>query len=96
MARAKNGTRMAYVSVMSEEKESAWVTDHYNGLIDTVTEFTIDTLLTETGTALQTETAATIELDATDPATDSEVFSISFVGDDRPTPIQTVGEFKAS
>ena len=52
MARAKNGTRMAYVSVMSEEKESAWVTDHYNGLIDTVTE--TDSMLTETGAVLQT------------------------------------------
>jgi hypothetical protein len=92
MARAKNGTRMAYISVMPEEKELAWITDHYNGFIDTVTE--TDTLLAETGTVLQTETAANIELNST-PA-DTEIISISFVGDDRPTPIQTVGEFKAT
>jgi hypothetical protein len=91
MARAKNGTRMAYVSMMSEEKESTWITGHYNGFIDTVTE--TDTLSAETGTVLQTETAINIEINSS-PA-DSEVFSISFVADDRPTPIQTVGEFKA-
>ena len=94
MARAKNGTRMAYISLMNEEKESTWITGHYNGFIDTVTEFTVDTLLTEAGVVLQTEAAADIELDAVDPNTDSEVFSISFVANDQATPIQTVGEFK--
>jgi|TARA_R100001463_G_scaffold96192_1_gene150730 hypothetical protein len=94
MARAKNGTRMAYISLMNEEKESTWITGHYNGFIDTVTEFTVDTLLTESGTVLQTEAAANIELDAAELLTDSEVFSISFVANDNPTPIQTVGEFK--
>ena len=92
MARAKSGTRMAYISVMSEEKELAWITDHYNGLIDTVTE--TDTMLTETGVILQTELATTLELNGT--ASDTEILSISFVADDNPSPIQTVGEFKAS
>lgn len=95
MARAKNGTRMAYISLMNEEKESTWITGHYNGFIDTVTESTADTLLTESGTVLQTEAAANIELDEAELLTDSEVFSISFVANDNPTPIQTVGEFKA-
>ena len=94
MARAKNGTRMAYISLMNEEKESTWITGHYNGFIDTVTEFTVDTLLTESGTVLQTEAAANIELDETEPLTYSEVFSISFVANDQATPIKTVGEFK--
>jgi len=92
VARAKSGTRMAYVSMMSEEKELAWITDHYNGLIDTVTE--LDSILTETGTVLQTELATSLELNTS--SGDTEVFSISFVADDNPTPIQTVGEFKVS
>ena len=96
MARAKNGTRMAYISLMNEEKESTWITGHYNGFIDTVTEFFIRDLTDETGAVIQTENSQTIQLDEADPSTDSEVFSISFVADDRPTPIQTVGEFKAS
>ena len=83
---------MAYISVMSEEKELAWVTDHYNGLIDTVTE--TDTVLTETGVILQTELSTSLELNAT--TADTEILSISFVADDNPSPIQTVGEFKAS
>ena len=93
MARAKNGTRMAYISLMNEEKESTWITGHYNGFIDTVTE--TDTLLAETGVVLQTEAGESIEHDS-GTNTDSEVFSISFVGDDQPTPIQTLGQFKAS
>ena len=92
MARVKSGTRMAYISVMSEEKELAWITNHYNGLIDTVTE--TDTMLTETGVILQTELSTSLELNAT--TADTEILSISFVGDDKPTPIQTIGEFKAS
>ena len=94
MARAKNGTRMAYISLMNEEKESTWITGHYNGLIDTVTEFLTRDLTDETGAVIQTENSQTIQLNEVDPATDSEVFSISFVANDQATPIQTVGEFK--
>ena len=92
MARAKSGTRMAYISVMSDEKTSSWVTDHYNGLLDTLTSS--DVIATETGTTIQTE-----DLDSLNTNTaraDTESISISFVADDRPTPIQTVGEFRAS
>ena len=92
MARAKNGTRMAYISLMNEEKESTWITNHYNGLIDTVTE--LDSILTETGAELQTEVSTALEVNAT--TADTEILSISFVADDSPTPIQTVNEFKAS
>jgi len=92
MARVKSGTRMAYISVMSEEKELAWITDHYNGLIDTVTE--ADTMLTESGLILQTELSTSLELNSI--KSDTEILSISFVADDNPSPIQTVGEFKAS
>ena len=94
MARAKNGTRMAYISLMNEEKESTWITGHYNGFIDTVTEFLTRDLTDETGAVIQTENSQTIQLNEVDPATDSEVFSISFVANDQATPIQTVGEFK--
>ena len=83
---------MAYISVMSEEKELTWITNHYNGLLDTVTE--LDSILTETGVILQTELATTLELNSA--GSDTEILSISFVADDSPTPIQTVGEFKAS
>jgi hypothetical protein len=92
VARAKSGTRMAYVSMMSEEKELAWITNHYNGLLDSVTE--IESITSEAGTVLQTEDSLSLEMNVA-PA-DTEVFSISFVADDNPTPIQTVGEFKAS
>ena len=92
MARVKSGTKMAYISVMSEEKELAWITDHYNGLIDTVTE--ADTMLTESGLILQTELSTSLELNSI--KSDTEILSISFVADDNPSPIQTVGEFKAS
>ena len=94
MARAKNGTRMAYISLMNEEKERTWITGHYNGFIDTVTEFLTRDLTDETGAVIQTENSQTIQLNEVDPATDSEVFSISFVANDQATPIQTVGEFK--
>jgi len=92
MARVKSGTRMAYISVMSEEKELSWITNHYNGLLDTVTE--LDSILTETGATLQTEASSSLEINNT--TTDTEILSISFVADDNPSPIQTVGEFKAS
>ena len=92
MARVKSGTKMAYISVMSEETELAWITDHYNGLLDTVTE--LDSILTETGATLQTEASTQLEINAT--TADTEILSISFVGDDSPTPIQTVNEFNAS
>jgi len=92
MARVKSGTRMAYISVMSEEKELSWITNHYNGLLDTVTE--LDSILTETGATLQTEASSSLEINNT--TTDTEILSISFVADDNPTPIQTVGEFKVS
>ena len=92
MARVKSGTRMAYISVMSEEKELSWITNHYNGLLDTVTE--LDSILTETGVEIQTEASTPLEINNT--TTDTEILSISFVADDNPSPIQTVGEFKAS
>ena len=78
--------------MMSEEKELAWITNHYNGLLDSVTE--IESITSEAGTVLQTEDSLSLEMNVA-PA-DTEVFSISFVADDNPTPIQTVGEFKAS
>ena len=92
MARAKSGTRMAYISVMSDEKTSSWVTDHYNGLLNTLTSSGV--IVTETGSTIQTEDLN--ELNINTVRSDTEIISISFVADDRPTPIQTVGEFKAS
>ena len=92
MARAKSGTRMSHLSVISREVDSAWITDHYNGLLDTVTE--LDSILTETGVEIQTEASTPLEINNTTP--DTEILSISFVGDDSPTPIQTVNEFNAS
>jgi hypothetical protein len=96
MVRAKSGTRMSHISVMSEEKESSWITDHYNGFLDTTDEVLLDTILTETGSILQTELATSLEIDVSGGTSDTEIITISFVGDDRATPIQTVGEFKAT
>ena len=92
MARVKSGTRMAYISVMSDEKDLAWVTDHYNGLLNTLTSE--DVISVETGAALQTEDLNSFQINTL--LSDTEIISISFVGDDRPTPIQTVGEFRVS
>jgi hypothetical protein len=92
MARAKSGTRMAYISVMSDEKTGSWVTDHYNGLLDTLTSS--DVIATEAGATIQTEDVN--ELNINTARADTESISISFVADDRPTPIQTVGEFRAT
>lgn len=91
MARAKNGTRMSHISLISDEVDSTWISNHYNGLIDNVNGS--DTLLDETGSILLTENNISLELDSLE--TNREILTISFVGDDRPTPNSTSGEFKA-
>jgi hypothetical protein len=35
MARVKNGTRMSHISLMNVEVDSTWITNHYNGLLNT-------------------------------------------------------------
>jgi len=59
MARAKSGTRMSHISVISSEVDSAWVTNHYNGLLVTRVLNESDIQAEET-LDIQTELTATI------------------------------------
>jgi len=92
MARVKNGTRMSHVSLMNVEVDSTWITNHYNGLLNTDDDN--DTLLDELGATLLTEDDLDIELSGVDVGT--EITTISFVGDERVTSNSTSGEFNAS
>ena len=92
MARVKNGTRMSHISLMNVEVDSTWITNHYNGLLNTDDDD--DTLLDELGAVLLTEKSLNLELDGIDVGT--EITTISFVGDERVTPNSTSGEFNAS
>ncbi len=92
MARVKTGTRMSHISLMNIEVDSSWITDNYDGLLNTDDDD--DTLLDETGVILLTEDSLNLELDGTDTGT--EITTISFVGDERATPNASSGEFKAS
>ena len=92
MARVKTGTRMSHVSLMNIEVDSTWITNHYNGLLNTDDDD--DTLLDELGATLLTEDDLDIELSGVDVGT--EITTISFVGDERVTPNSTSGEFNAS
>ena len=90
MSRAKSGTRMSHISVISSEVDSAWVTDHYNGLLTTVV-FNTDDLLAEDSTNITTEDSVTLELNIA--PTDIEITSISFVGDESESSNSTAGQF---
>jgi len=77
---------------MNVEVDSTWITNHYNGLLNTDDDD--DTLLDELGATLLTEDDLDIELPGADVGT--EITTISFVGDERVTPNSTSGEFNAS
>ena len=83
---------MSHVSFMNVEVDSTWITNHYNGLLNTDDDD--DTLLDELGATLLTEDDLDIELPGADVGT--EITTISFVGDERVTPNSTSGEFNAS
>ena len=80
---------MSHVSLMNVEVDSTWITNHYNGLLNTDDDS--DTLLDELGVTLLTEDSLDIELSGADVGT--EITTISFVGDERVTPNSTSGEF---
>jgi len=77
---------------MNVEVDSTWITNHYNGLLNTDDDN--DTLLDELGATLLTEDDLDIELSGVDVGT--EITTISFVGDERVTSNSTSGEFNAS
>ena len=83
---------MSHVSLMNVEVDSTWITNHYNGLLNTDDDN--DTLLDELGATLLTEDDLDIELSGVDVGT--EITTISFVGDERVTSNSTSGEFNAS
>jgi hypothetical protein len=80
MARVKTGTKMAHFSMINDGVTSAWVTNHYNQLLDTRLDVQ-DDLLTEDSLDLQTENSLTIELQ--DQTTSLEITTIPFVADEN-------------
>ena len=94
MARAKSGTRIANLHISNDVKDSTWITNHYNGLLDTTND-TVVPLLDEAGLPLLDE-AGTALTDETVRDGDSEVLTISFVGNENPTPDSETGLFKAT
>lgn len=58
--KVKNGSRMAWISVLNKEVDSTWVTDHNNGILDT-------------------------------SGTNTEITTVSFIGNSDPTPDATSG-----
>ena len=83
---------MSHISVISSEVDSAWVTDHYNGLLVTRVLNESD-IQTEDTLDLQTELSATITTN--EAATDIEITSIGFVGDETESSNSTTGQFLA-
>lgn len=92
MARAKSGTRMSHVSVISKEVDSSWVTDHYNGLLTTVF---IDVLSLETEDSLIMTTEDAVTLQTNEPQQDIEITSIGFVADETESSNSTAGQFQS-
>jgi len=92
MSRAKAGTRMAHVHISNAVYDSAWITNHSIGLLDTVT-VNNQPLLDEAGAALLDESGGILTDTVSD--TDEEITTVSFVGDERPTPNSETGLFKA-
>jgi len=90
MARVKSGTRMSHLSVISKEVDSAWVTDHYNGLLKTVF---IDALSLETEDSVVMTTEDAITLQTNEPQQDIEITTISFVANDTQNSNSTAGQF---
>jgi len=90
MGRVKSGTRMSHVSVISKEVDSAWVTDHYNGLLKTVF---VDVLSLETEDDVTMTTEDAITLQTNEPQQDIEITTISFVANDTQSSNSTAGQF---
>ena len=83
---------MAHVHISNAVYDATWITNHSIGLLDTVT-VNSQPLLDEAGAALLDESGGV--LTDTAPDTDDEITTISFVGDERPTPNSETGLFKA-
>lgn len=92
MANVKSGTIISHISMVSQEADSTWITNHYNGLLKTVTE--PDTLLAETGLVLETELAVDIQLQVGN-AFDIEITHIPFTGDEAAEPNKTAGQYSS-
>lgn len=92
MARSKSGTRMSHISVISSEVDSAWVTNHYNGLLITKEDNEFD-IETEDSIVIQSEAGTTITTDVV--PTDIEITSIGFVTDESESSNSTAGQFQS-
>lgn len=81
---------MSHISVINEAVNATWVSNHYNGILRTAGD--PEDLTTEALVNLETEDLQVIETNGTEP--DIEITTISFVGDESPTPNSTAGQFK--
>lgn len=95
MSRAKTGTRMSNISILNKSVDSTWIENHYDGILDTSFFDTGGDLQNESGVTIQNESGVDIAIDV-NTGESIEVTTISFVGDERPTPDATTGEFKAA
>jgi hypothetical protein len=90
MARAKVGTRMSHITVISSEVDTTWVANNFNGILYT-RELNESDIQTEDALDLQTELSATITTNEAD--TDIEITSIGFVADESESSNSTTGQF---
>jgi hypothetical protein len=91
MARAKVGTRMSHITVVSAEVDSTWVSSNYNGLLITREKNTLDL---ETEDLLDMTTEALVQLETDSLYTDIEITSIGFVEDETESSNSTTGQFQ--
>jgi hypothetical protein len=86
MSRAKNTTRIANIHIGNMAQDSTWITNHSIGILNTVL-VNETSLLDESGGTLTDEAGLTLLDELLD--TNTEVTTISFVGDARATPSGT-------
>ena len=94
MARLKSGSKISHFSILSNESTSTHITENYNFLLRTKVEQLGVVVLTEADANLETENSLTINGEAEDLT--PEITTISFIGDELPTPNAVSGVFKSS
>jgi len=94
MVRAKNGTRISNLHIANNVKDSSWINNHNIGILNTVTLIITD-LLDESGLTLLDE-AGLVLTDELIRDGASEITTISFVGNEKPTPNAETGLCKSS
>jgi hypothetical protein len=91
MARAKVGTRMSHITVISTEVDTTWVNNNFNGILVT-REININDIQTEDTLDITTEALTTLETN--EATSDIEITSIGFVADETESSNSTTGQFQ--